>query len=111
MLIIGERINTSRKGIEPAVREKDEEFIKKEVDSQITAGAGMIDANAGTLLEGEPEALAWLTQLVQAETNVPVCLDSPNPLALSEALAVHKGKALINILMLFANRSLNNVDT
>ena len=96
MLIVGERINTSRKGIEPAVRGRDLEFIKNEVVLQVAAGAGMIDVNAGTLLEGEPEALAWLTQVAQAEANVPLCLDSPNPLALSAALKVHKGKALIN---------------
>ncbi len=96
MLIVGEKINTSRGAIAPAVEKRDAGFIREIARKQVANGAAMIDVNAGTLLDGEPDALAWLVQTVQAELDVPCCIDSPNPVAIQAALEVHRGKALIN---------------
>lgn len=96
MFIVGERINTSRKAIAPAVESRDVEFIQKVAREQVEAGADMVDVNAGTLVGGEPDALAWLVEVVQQAVDVPLCLDSPNPAALERALPLHRGKALIN---------------
>ncbi|MFZ5590562.1 MAG: methyltetrahydrofolate cobalamin methyltransferase [Bacillota bacterium] len=96
MIIIGERINTSRKFIEPAVVSRDFEFIKNEAINQFAAGATHIDVNAGTLINDEPAALAWLVETVQAVVNAPLCIDSPNPKALEAGLKIHRGKAMIN---------------
>lgn len=97
MLIIGERINTTRKGLKRAVEEKEATPILQEAIRQVEAGAQMLDVNCGTLsAEAEPERLAWLVTMVQAATGVPICIDSPNPGALAAALAVHQGKPMIN---------------
>ncbi|MHB0913239.1 MAG: methyltetrahydrofolate cobalamin methyltransferase [Armatimonadota bacterium] len=96
MLIVGERINTSRKAIAPAVEGRDTEFIIDTAKKQYEAGARYIDANAGTLLEGEPDAVEWLVTTIQGAVDVPICIDSPNPTAIESALKVHKGQALIN---------------
>lgn len=96
MLVVGERINTSRPGVEPAVRERNKKFIIDEVVRQASAGAGMIDVNAGTLQDDEAEALNWLVQVAQGAMDLPLCIDSPDPDALMKALRVHNGKALIN---------------
>lgn len=104
MLIIGERINTSRKVkgeavIERAVLERDRAFVENLAQSQVEAGAHSIDVNCGTLTTGEPEALEWLTQVVQECTNVPICFDTPNPAALERGLAAYdlkKGRPFIN---------------
>ncbi len=96
MFIVGERINTSRKAIGPAVESRDAEFIQKVAREQVEAGADFVDVNAGTLVDGEPDALAWLVETAQKAVDVPLCLDSPNPAALERALSVHRGKALIN---------------
>ncbi|MBE3576018.1 MAG: methyltetrahydrofolate cobalamin methyltransferase [Firmicutes bacterium] len=96
MHIVGERINTSRKAIAPAVEGRDAEYIQKVARDQVGAGADRIDVNAGTLVDGEPDALAWLVQTVQDAVDAPLCLDSPNPAALAKALPLHKGKAMIN---------------
>lgn len=96
MLIVGERINTSRKAILPAVESRDAAFIIDTARKQLEAGANYIDANAGTLLAGEPDALEWLVTTIQGALDVPICIDSPSPEALERALAVHKGQALIN---------------
>jgi len=104
MLIIGERINTSRERIRKAVEEKDTAFIQEEAKRQVEAGANMLDVNCGTSLEKEPEDLAWLVKTVQEAVDVPLCIDSPNPEAIEKALPLHKGKALINSVTLEKTR-------
>ncbi len=97
MLIIGERINTSRKLIAPAVITRNETFISEEACRQLEAGATYIDVNCGTLVEEEPEALEWLVRTVQnAAEGVSCSIDSPNPAALERALKVHRGQPIIN---------------
>jgi cobalamin-dependent methionine synthase I len=97
MLIIGEKLNATRKSIGRALAEKDSETIRQEAVKQVEAGAHTLDVNCGTLsAEAEPEALAWLVKTVQSAVNLPLCLDSPNPAALAAGLAVHQGKPIIN---------------
>ncbi len=96
MEIVGELINSSRKWIQPAVAARDVAFIEGLARRQAAAGATMLDVNAGTFLEEEPEALEWLVKVVQGAVDLPLCLDSPNPVALERALRAHRGKALLN---------------
>jgi cobalamin-dependent methionine synthase I len=97
LIIIGERINSSRKAIAPAIAARDSQLITREASLQIAAGVSYIDVNCGTLMEEEPEALEWLVKTVQDATEGNLCsLDSPNPLALERALKVHKGKPIVN---------------
>lgn len=48
MLIIGERINTTRRPINQAVEKRDAKFIQAEARAQAEAGARIIDVNAGS---------------------------------------------------------------
>jgi len=101
MLIIGERINTSRKVkgepvIENAAKARDAQFFIDLAKKQHEAGASYIDVNAGTLLDEEPEVLEWLVTTIQGAIDVPLAIDSPNPLAIERALKVHRGQAMIN---------------
>jgi cobalamin-dependent methionine synthase I len=97
MLIIGEKINSTRKGIDRAVRGRDRDAIAAEAKRQAQAGAHYLDVNCGTLDQAdEPAALAWLVQTAQEATGLPLCIDSPNAEALAAALAVHRGVPLIN---------------
>jgi 5-methyltetrahydrofolate--homocysteine methyltransferase len=97
LIIIGERINSTKKSIAKAVIERDSGFIQEEALKQVKAGATILDANCGTLdTDLEPDALEWLVKTIQAVTSVPLCIDSPNPSALARGLAVCGGKPLIN---------------
>lgn len=97
MIIIGEKINSTRKSIRRAVDAKDKDAIAAEAVRQAEAGANYLDVNCGTLDQHrEPEALAWLVEIVQKATGLPLCIDSPNPDALAAGLAVHKGEPMIN---------------
>lgn len=104
MLIVGERINTSRKikkepVIETAVVNRDAEYIKNLAVKQFEAGANYIDVNCGTLTSGEPEAMEWLTKVVMEAVEAPISFDTPNPAALEAGLSAYdpaKGQPMIN---------------
>ena len=96
MIIIGERINTSRESVSKAVREKDAPFIAKEAKMQADAGATFIDLNCGTLIDNEPESMAWLIETVQSVLDLPLCIDSPRAAAIEAGLKLCRKPALIN---------------
>ena len=86
MLIVAERINASRKAIRAALEAHDAAAIQKEALAQVEAGAHYVDVNGGTFPGREAELLCWLVDTVQAVTDRPLCLDSPDPAALAAAL-------------------------
>ena len=96
MIIVGEKINSSLKGVTEAIKDRNLEFIQQRAIDQAENGANFIDVNCGTLIDEEAEALSWLVETVQKVVDRPCCIDTPNPLALVAALKVHKGKSLIN---------------
>lgn len=104
MIVVGEKINTSRKSIEKAVEKRDTAFISKVARDQAEAGANYIDVNAGTFLDREVDCLRWLVETVQSEIDLPLSLDSPNHRALSEAIKYHKGEPMINSISLEEDR-------
>ena len=104
MIIVGEKINTSRKSIADAVEKRDASFIGEVARAQAEAGAHYIDVNAGTFLDRETECLCWLVETVQQEVDLPLCLDSPNPQALAEAIKTHRGEPMINSISLEKDR-------
>jgi cobalamin-dependent methionine synthase I len=104
MLIVGENINTSRRRIAEAVEQQNSEFIVQVAKSQADAGAHFIDVNAGTFVDRETEYLCWLVETVQDAVDLPLCLDSPSPKALSEAIKHHRGEPMINSISLEKDR-------
>jgi len=104
MLIVGENINTSRKRIAEAVEKQDAQFVVQVAKSQADAGADFIDVNAGTFVDRETEYLCWLVKTVQDAVDLPLCLDSPSPEALSEAVKLHLGEPMINSISLEKDR-------
>ena len=80
MLIVGERINTSRKAVNEAVAKRDSDYIRNDVKSQIKCGADLIDVNAGSRRDSEVDDLIWLIDVIQeALPEARLCIDSPNP--------------------------------
>ena len=104
MIVVGELINTSRKSVAQAVKAYDAGMIQNIARKQADAGADYIDVNAGTFVDKEIEYLPWLVETVQAAVSLPLCLDSPNPLALEKAMAAHKGVPMINSISLEPQR-------
>lgn len=104
MIIVGEKINTSLKGVTEAVRNRDEKFIQDLAIKQAELGADYIDVNCGTLVDEEIEALPWLVETVQKVVDKPCCVDSPDPKALEAGLKVHVGIPMINSITAEENR-------
>ena len=104
MLIIGEKINSSIKKVAAAMEKRDETFIRKLATDQVAAGSNYLEVNAGVFIDKEKELMRWLVQLIQSSTEVPLCIDSPNPEALETALTVVKKKPIINSLSLEKQR-------
>jgi len=104
VIIVGEKINTSRKEIAEAVERGDSTSIAEVARAQADAGAHYIDVNAGTFLEREVELLSWLVEIVQSAVDLPLCIDSPNPKALGRAMKIHRGVPLINSISLEKER-------
>lgn len=104
MIVVGELINASRKKIHAAIEAGDEAYITQVAKDEAEAGANYIDVNAGVFVGTEADHLTWLVELVQSAVEVPCCIDSPDPKAIEQALAVHKGVAMINSISLEAER-------
>lgn len=96
MLIIGERINATRKSINKAIEKKDVKFIQQEAIKQVQCGAEFLDVNCGINIKDELDNMEWLVKIVQEVINVPLVIDSPNANALERGLMFHKGKPIIN---------------
>jgi len=96
MLVVGERINSTRKNIREAVRARKVEFIGGEAKKQVEAGADYVDVNAGTSVAHEVDDLKWLVETVQSAVEAPLCIDSANPAALKAVLPLAKKPAIIN---------------
>ncbi|MBN2469499.1 MAG: dihydropteroate synthase [Anaerolineae bacterium] len=96
-VIIGERINpTGRKAFSAELQAGDLSRIEKDALAQVEAGAAVLDVNVGTAGVDEVALLPRAVQIVQEAVSVPICIDSANPEALSAALKVVKGRALVN---------------
>jgi cobalamin-dependent methionine synthase I len=96
MIIIGEKINGSRKSVARAIAERDVAAIKNLAIIQSEAGSDWLDVNAGTHPAQEVDDLLWLIEVIQSAVDTPLCLDSANPAALSAALEVTEKTPLIN---------------
>jgi 5-methyltetrahydrofolate--homocysteine methyltransferase len=96
MLIVGERINTSRKAVNEAVEKRDAAYIMADVQKQAKVGADYIDTNAGSRIGSELEDLGWLVEVIEAAVETPLSLDSPDPKVLLAMAKKVKKKPMIN---------------
>jgi 5-methyltetrahydrofolate--homocysteine methyltransferase len=96
MIIIGEKINGTRKEVAAAISKRDTQLIQRLAVEQVEAGAHYLDVNAGTRSESEAEDLQWLAQTVQTAVEVPLCLDSPNASTLQAAIGIVEQQPMVN---------------
>ena len=96
MIIIGERINSSRKAISQAVEQRDTLSLAKEMKDQVAAGANMIDLNVGTFLDQESCLMEWLIDLALNTVAVPLSIDSPRAETVELALKRSQSRMVVN---------------
>ena len=96
-ILIGERINpTGKKRFKQALLENDIGYILQEAVNQQAKGVHVLDVNVG--LPGIDEAQMLTTSVceLQCVTNLPLQIDSSDPVAMESALRRYNGKAMIN---------------
>jgi len=97
VIIIGESINpTRRKKLVTTLQENNFDYVLELAESQIRAGADVLDVNVGFPGVDDVKLLPQAVIAIQNKFDIPLCLDSPNPQAIEAALKVSAGKCLIN---------------
>lgn len=95
--IIGERINPSgRSKLRQALLDGNWDYIADEAQSQVAAGANLIDVNVGGKGIDEVVVLPQAVRVVSEAVDVPLAIDTRIPAALEAALAVCPGRPLVN---------------
>ena len=96
-VLIGERINpTGKKRFKQALVEHDIDYILNEGIRQVDEGVHVLDVNVGIPDIDEPALLTEVVKELQAVTDIPLQLDTSDPVAMEKALRVYNGKAMIN---------------
>ena len=96
-ILIGERINpTGKKRFKQALLENDIGYILGEGVKQKEAGVHVLDVNVGLPEIDEKEMLSRAVTELQAVLELPLQIDTADPLAMEEALRRYNGKAMIN---------------
>jgi 5-methyltetrahydrofolate--homocysteine methyltransferase len=97
VIIIGECINpTRRKKLVTTLQDGNFEYVMELAQSQINAGADVLDVNVGFPGVDDIKLLPETVLAIRSMFDIPLCLDSPNPKAIEAALKIAGGKCLIN---------------
>jgi 5-methyltetrahydrofolate--homocysteine methyltransferase len=105
MIIIGEKINATRKAIAAALKDRDAGHVAQVAAEQVKAGAHYLDINGGDPSEDrEVENVAWLLDVVQSRTDSPVSVDSASPKAVRAGLSRAGRKPILNSVSLERSR-------
>lgn len=94
MIIIGEKINATRKGVAEAIEKRDSAAIAALAKSQDEAGADVIDVNSGSSRGSAADKIddmRWLVEVVKNATKKPLAIDSENARVLSAGLEAASG--------------------
>jgi 5-methyltetrahydrofolate corrinoid/iron sulfur protein methyltransferase len=100
MILIGENINVMSNIIGPALRKRNPKPIQELAKAETEAGVDYINLSIGPARKAGDELMEWVVKTVQEVTNLPLSLDTTNPVAMEAGLIVNKGRALINSISL-----------
>jgi len=92
MIVIGEKINATRKSVRQALLDKNMTFLQQLCKEQEEAGADYIDVNVGTGQQdtdsdSEADAMRWLVKGLEEATDKPLCIDSDTPAVIEAGVA------------------------
>ncbi len=96
-ILIGERINpTGKKRFKQALKEKDTAYILQEAVSEQEKGVHILDVNVGSPEIDEKTELPRYIEEIQAVVDLPLQIDTADPVAMERAMRVYNGKPLVN---------------
>lgn len=103
MIIIGEKLNSSIKSVREAVAARDSEFIASLARRQTEGGAKWLDINAA-MLPDEGDSLVWMGEVCRTVSELPLCIDTPDPAAARYAIERLGAGCMINSITLEGDR-------
>lgn len=96
-IIIGERINpTGKKKLREAYKTGDMAYILREAVAQVDAGSHILDVNAGVPGIDEASTLEATIEGIQSVVDIPLQIDTADPIAMERAMRRYNGKCLVN---------------
>ncbi|MEA1872130.1 MAG: dihydropteroate synthase [Chloroflexota bacterium] len=96
MVIVGENIHVIAKAVSTAIKERDAKVIQDLAKAQTEAGASYIDLNVGPMKKDPEENMQWLVNTVQEVTDLPLSIDTMNPVAMEAGLKACQKRPLLN---------------
>jgi len=82
MILIGEDLNVMSKQISQAIKERNNQPIQTLAKEQTQNKMDYLDLNVGPVRKDPEGTMDWLINTVQACTELPLCLDTTNPVAM-----------------------------
>ncbi|MBQ7879734.1 MAG: homocysteine S-methyltransferase family protein [Clostridia bacterium] len=96
-VLIGERINpTGKKRFKQALRDGDIPYILNEGVTQAEKGVHILDVNVGLPEIDEKTMLKTAVCELQAVTDLPLQVDTADPVAMERAMRYYNGKVMVN---------------
>ncbi|MDR2203726.1 MAG: homocysteine S-methyltransferase family protein [Nitrososphaerota archaeon] len=95
--VVGERINAvAKKEIRDALKTDNFTYVLSEAVDQMKAGADILDVNCSLLDVDEAKTLTHVIKTLQSIVDLPLQIDSTDPVAVEKAIRVYNGKPVIN---------------
>ncbi|MBQ3969403.1 MAG: homocysteine S-methyltransferase family protein [Clostridia bacterium] len=96
-VLIGERINpTGKSKFKEALRTNNLDYILNEGITQQDAGADILDVNVGLPEIDETAMMISVVTELQAVSDLPLQIDTVDPIAMEKAMRIYNGKPLVN---------------
>jgi 5-methyltetrahydrofolate corrinoid/iron sulfur protein methyltransferase len=96
MIIVADNLHVIQPAIARAVENLDPAPVQELARRCIQAGAQALDINSGPLNKMPQERMRFLVESIQAITDLPLILDTTNPIAMAAGLEACRGRAAIN---------------
>jgi cobalamin-dependent methionine synthase I len=96
MVLIGESIHIISRRVSDAVKDRNASVIQDLARAQARAGADYIDLNLGPAKKDPVGMTEWLVNVVQEVTDLPLSIDTLNPVAMEAGLRLCKKRPLLN---------------
>jgi 5-methyltetrahydrofolate corrinoid/iron sulfur protein methyltransferase len=104
MILVAESLNIMSQTIGPAIRERNAGPVQEIAKAQAAHGADYLDINLGPARKNGDEMMKWVVNTVQEVTDLPLSLDTTNPVAMEAGLKACNKPALINSISLQPDR-------
>jgi cobalamin-dependent methionine synthase I len=96
MVLIGESIHIISKRVNDAVANRNSKVIQQLAQEQDEAGADYLDINLGPARKDPENIPNWLVNTVQEVSDLPLSIDTVNPVAMEAGLKKCKRRPLLN---------------